>query len=188
MMPLAPPTTDAARLAPWKDDLLRAGATQNFPAAIVASVILRETHASWAPGYTNRGTHAGWGDRDRKTGKYHAFGLGQADERYNAALIRSGRLDTPLGQFEAIAEQLAANLRVFRLSFPTVDLKTLLRAAVAAYNASMGAVVGQLQVGADVDAVTTAGPSGHPDYSADVLARATLLVRAGLFPPWEPTT
>jgi hypothetical protein len=51
----------------------------------------------------------------------------------------------------------------------------ILQASIASYNARIGAVVMQIIVGRDVDAVTTPGPSGHPDYSADVLKRSVNL-------------
>ena len=53
----------------------------------------------------------------------------------------------------------------------------LLRASVAAYNGGEGAVLQSLAAGLDPDTTTAKGPSGRPDYSSDVLARAATLAQ-----------
>ncbi len=184
-MPLPRPTTDLARLAPYVAEIGQAAGEQpdRFPSpAVLAAIALRETWAGWSPGYAPLGTHLGWGD------KGHGWGLWQADDRTWAAWILSPDALTAIGQARKAAAQLAANLRLLRLALPRQPDDLLQQAAIAGYNARLGAVAAQVMAGANPDAVTTAGPSGKGDYSADVLAKAQALVRAGIFPPWEPTT
>lgn len=144
---------------------------------------LRETWAGWAPPYFPKGTHLGFGDGG------HGFGLCQADDRtWEAAmlgLMPGVELLTPLGQARFTAHKLARNERILRVVFPALDAVILRKAAIAAYNARLGAVAQQLYAGRDVDSVTSAGPTGHGDYSADVLRRAYRLEQRDhvLFPP-----
>lgn len=173
-MPPPAPTTDIARLAPYIEDLSWCSDDSRIPPSLVAAIVLRESLAGWARGYFPVGTHLGWGDFDGK--KFNAFGLGQADERYNRSMLESGFLLTPRGQFTAIATKVKANLNFFTTCFPALDKDRLLRAAIAAYNASMGAVANQLLTNQNVDLVTTGS-----NYSDDVMKRKAKLDSAGIF-------
>lgn len=173
------PSSDAARIAPYLADIQKACAEQpdGFPTPeILAGVGLRETWLGWSPGYVPRGSHLGWGDNG------HGWGLWQLDDRSHEDVILSEDLSTVVGQARRAAWKLAANLRVLRAALPGQPDDLLQRAAVAAYNARLGAVAAQLLSGRDIDSVTTAGPSGRGDYSADVFQRAQKLVDAGVFP------
>jgi hypothetical protein len=171
-MPLPAPTSDAARVAPYAADIQRAAEEEGLAPALLAAVGLRETLLGWAPGYAPRGTHLGFGDLG------HGWGLWQADDRSWKAWILSPDALTPLGQARKAASEIAANLRLLRLTFQGQPGDLLERASVAAYNARLGAVAAQIMSGRDVDAPTT-----QENYSADVYRRAEQLTRAGLFPP-----
>jgi hypothetical protein len=181
-MPLDP-RDDLQRLAPYLPDVRQAAAEEGVRLAILCGVGLRETLFGWAPGYAPRGTHLGFGDRG------HGFGLFQADlrtwEPALRGLIPGVDLSTPLGQARLAARHLRSSYRILRAMFPALADGLVLAASIAAYNARIGAVAAQLVAGADVDAVTTAGPSGRADYSSDVLARAAKLERRDpiTFPP-----
>ena len=169
------PKTDAGRLAPYVGDILTAAAEHGVPPAILAAVCLRESLAGWA--LSPRGTHLGWGDAG------HGWGLFQADDRSWKAWMLSPAALTPLGQARQAAQELAANERLLTATLPRQPQGVIQRAAVAAYNARIGAVAAQVMAGRDVDEVTS--PKGAGDYSRDVFARAERLVRAGLFPPLD---
>jgi hypothetical protein len=168
---LPAPQTDAQRLAPYREIIAQAAAEADLSPAILAAVGLRETWLGWSPGYYPRGTHLGWGDQG------HAWGLWQADVRSWKSWILSPDSMTVLGQARQAALELAANLRVLRTALPSQPGDLLLRAAVAGYNARLGAVAAKLLSGQDVDGPTTGG-----DYSADVMRRAEALRKAGLLP------
>lgn len=174
MAPLPAPSTDVARLAPYAADILQAASEHAISPRLLAAVGLRETHLGWAPGYAPRGTHLGWGDSG------HGWGLWQADDRSWKAWVLSADALTPLGQARHAAAELAANLRLLRAALPGQPEDLLQRASVAAYNARLGAVAAQIMAGRDIDGVTTRGPSGKGDYSADVYRRMEALERAGL--------
>ncbi len=177
------PREDFQRLAPWLPDIRQAAAEEAIRPALLAGVCLRETGASWGSGYSPRGTHLGFGD-----GGY-GWGLFQADlrtwEPALRGLIPGVDLLTPLGQARLAARHLASSRRLLGSMFPGLPLTKIEAAMLAAYNARIGRVAAQLSVGASVDAVTTPGSTGKPDYSADVLARAARLERQhpDLFPP-----
>ena len=171
------PGTDAGRLAPYAQDIIQAAAEQGLHPAVLAAVGLRETWLGWAPGYAPVGTHLGWGDGG------HGWGLFQADDRSWKSWILSPDALTPLGQARKAAAEIAANLHLLSIALPRQPQGVVDRAAVAAYNARLGLVANQLMAGRDPDAVTSPGPSGKPDYSADVYTRAATLCAAGLFPP-----
>ncbi len=82
---------------------------------------------------------------------------------------------TPLGQARLAARHLASSRRALGMIFPKLPEPELLRATIAAYNARIGLVAGQILAGRDVDEVTTIGPSGRGDYSTDVEKRANRL-------------
>ncbi len=171
------PKDDLKRLDPYLPAILSAADAAGIRRSVLGAVALRESWAGWA--LAPRGTHLGWGDSG------HGFGIFQADDRTKQAQIHSGELLTPEGQARCAAGELAANRRLFQVAFPALTADMLERASIAAYNARLGAVAMQLLAGADVDAVTTKGPSGRPDYSADVLKRAATLERRDPlhFPP-----
>ncbi len=171
------PKDDLKRLEPYLAGIIAAADAMTIRRSVLAAVALRESWAGWA--LAPRGTHLGWGDSG------HGFGIFQADDRTKQAQIHSGELLSPEGQARAAATELAANRRLFKAAFPTLSDAALERASIAAYNARLGAVAMQLVAGADPDAVTTKGPSGRPDYSADVLKRAAALERRDPlhFPP-----
>jgi hypothetical protein len=177
------PKDDLKRLEPYLPDLRTAAEEEGVRLQVLCAVGSRETWFGWAPGYTPRGTHLGFGDRG------YGFGLFQADlrtwEPALRGLIPGIDLSTPLGQARLAARHLRSSFRVLRAVFPAVPEQLIERAAIAAYNARVGAVAAQLATGTDVDAVTTPGPSGKPDYSADVLKRAYRLEQRDhvLFPP-----
>lgn len=173
-MPLLDPKTDVGRISPYVEDIKQAAHEAGIEPAILAAVCLRESLAGWA--LTPRGTHLGWGDGG------HGWGLCQADDRSWKAWILSPEACTPRGQFTRAAQELAANWRILALAFPLVHADLIERGSIAGYNARLGAVAMQIAAGRDVDAVTTAGPSGKGDYSGDVLARAKKLVDLGVFP------
>jgi hypothetical protein len=174
------PRDDLKRLAPYLADIRQAAGEKGVRTEVLAGVCLRESIAGWA--LAPRGTHLGFGD------KGYGWGLFQADLRTWEPALRGLMpgvdLLSPLGQARLAAEHLSSSLRLLRAVFPQTDGERVLRASIAAYNARIGAVAMQLLAGADVDAVTTPGPSGRPDYSADVLARAARLRAAApqLFP------
>ncbi len=176
MSPIPVPTTDATRLAPYAADILRAAEEAGVDPAVLAAVGLRETLLGWAPGYYPRGTHLGWGDGGA------AFGLFQADIRSWKSWILSPESLTVIGQARQAAKELAANLRVLQVALPRQPGDLLERAAIAGYNTRLGSVAACLLRGMDVDAKTTPGPSGLPDYSADVMRRAEGLRKTGLLP------
>ena len=55
---------------------------------------------------------------------------------------------------------------------PIQDINLLLKATLSSYNTGIGNVLISLAVSVDTDITTTPGPSGQPDYAADVLNRA----------------
>lgn len=175
-MPLDP-KDDLKRLESYLPAIVAAADGAGIRRSVLAAVALRESRAGWA--LTPPGTHLGFGDN------FHGFGLFQADDRTKQALMHSGELLTVEGQARSAAGEIAANRRIFRAVFPAISDELLERASIAAYNARLGAVVGQVVAGADVDAVTTKGSSGLPDYSRDVLARAARLEARDpvMFPP-----
>lgn len=181
--PSPDPKDDIARLSPYLPDVRQAAAEEGVRFQVLCAVGLRETLFGWAPGYTPRGTHLGFGDRG------YGFGLFQADlrtwEPALRGLIPGVDLTTPLGQARLAARHLRSSFRLLRAIFPSLPEQLVFRASIAAYNARIGAVAGQLATGMDVDAVTTRGPSGMPDYSADVLKRAARLEQRDhvTFPP-----
>jgi len=181
-MPLDP-KDDLKRLEPYLPDFRTAAEEEGIRLQVLCAVGSRETWFGWVPGYTPRGTHLGFGDRG------YGFGLFQADlrtwEPALRGLIPGVDLSTPLGQARLAARHLRSSFRVLRAVFPQLPEQLVLRASIAAYNARIGAVAAQLATGTDVDAVTTPGPSGLPDYSRDVLDRASRLSRRDpiTFPP-----
>jgi hypothetical protein len=175
-MSLSTPQTDMTRLAPYVADIAQAAEEFGLPGALLGAVCLRESEAGWAQPYAPKGTHLGWGDRDDR-GRFHAFGLFQADERFHGAWIGTADSLTPIGQARHAAEEIARNLVLFRAANASQPDDVLQRAAVAAYNAAKGSVAGQLLAQRDVDLVTTGD-----NYSADVFRRAEGLTRQGIFP------
>ncbi len=175
------PRDDLARLAPYLADIRQAAQEEQLRPQLLAALCLRESLAGWA--LTPRGTHLGFGDGG------HGWGLFQCDDRtWESAMlgfVPGVDLTTPLGQARFAAQKLARNMRLLHLVFPAYDEVTITRAAIASYNARLGAVAMQLATGRDVDAVTTAGYSGLPDYSSDVLKCAYRLEQRdhNLFPP-----
>lgn len=175
------PKDDLRRLEPYLADLRQAAQEEGLPPQIVAAICLRESLAGWA--LTPKGTHLGFGDNG------HGWGLMQCDlrtwEPALRGLVPGVDLATPLGQFRLAARHLASSERLLRLVFPRFDALMIRRGTIASYNARIGAVAAQLSTGRDPDAVTSIGPSGLPDYSRDVLARAYRLEQRDhvLFPP-----
>ena len=166
--------SETERITPYLDAICLAADEQGLPRVrreVLAAVALRETCAGYAPGYTPRGTHLGWGDSG------HGWGLWQADDRTWEAWILTPEALTAIGQARQAARKIAANLRILSAAFPALPAATLELAAICGYNARLGAVAGQLAAGADPNAVTTRGPSGRPDYGDDVLAIAERLRR-----------
>ncbi len=161
------PKDDLKRLEPYLPAIVAAADAVGIRRSVLAGVALRESWAGWA--LTPKGTHLGFGDN------FHGFGLFQADDRTKQALMHSGELLTVEGQARAAASEIAANQRIFRAVFPAISDELLERASIAAYNARLGAVAAQVFANADVDAVTTKGAAGVPDYSRDVFAHARRL-------------
>ncbi len=176
------PRDDLERLRPYIPEVFFACDTEGERRDVVCAVFLRETLAGWAPGYVPRGSATGFGDG------FRAFGLAQADLRFFEAAVRGFLPGLDLlsagGQAVFVCRHLASSRRVLRAAFPTLGLDLLERSAIAAYNAGIRRVAAQLHAERDPDAVTTPGPSGSPDYSRDVLARAERLRRRApdLFP------
>lgn len=171
------PRDDLARLGPWLPAIRDAADEFGVRRAVLAGMCLRESLAGWAPGYTRKGTHLGWGDHG------NAFGLWQADRRFWEEVLRGLRpghhLLTPLGQARFAAAIVAGAHRFLEARHAGAAF-LLERASVDAYNAALHRVDAQLEVGIDPDSVTTGG-----DYGRDVLARAAVLERRDplLFPP-----
>lgn len=169
-MPLDP-KDDLKRLEPYLADIRQAANEESISTAILSGICLRESLAGWV--LLPRGTHLGFGDRG------YGWGLFQADlrtwEPALRGLIPGVDLLTPLGQARLAARHLASSYRLLKLVSPLLPEDLIRQASVAAYNARIGSVALQLLNGSDVDAVTTPGPSGHPDYSRDVLQRAERL-------------
>ncbi|HSN91491.1 MAG TPA: hypothetical protein VLS93_09700 [Anaeromyxobacteraceae bacterium] len=171
------PRDDLARLAPWVPAICDAADEFGVRRSVLAAMCLRESLAGWAPGYTRKGTHLGWGDAG------HAFGLWQCDRRFWEQVLRGmwpgHQLLTPLGQARAAAATVAGARRFLEARHPGVAFLHE-RAALSAYNAALHRVDAQLEAGMDPDAVTTGS-----DYGKDVLARAAVLERRDpiAFPP-----
>jgi hypothetical protein len=167
-MPLSQPQTDAARLAPYIEDIRKAAEERDLSPYLLAAVCLRESQAGWA--LIPHGTHLGWGDN------FRAWGLFQADRRFHGDWVGTPDSLTPVGQARKAADEIARNLALLRASLASQPDDLLQRGAIAAYNTDLGNVVSALLSGRDVDALTTGA-----NYSADVLTRAAALTRQGLF-------
>lgn len=171
------PRDDLKRLEPWLPAIRDAAAEFALRRSVLAAMCLRETLASWAPGYTRKGSHLGWGDGRQ------AFGLFQVDKRFWEQWLRGVLpgvdLLTPHGQARFAATIVLGAARFLAARHPAAPF-LIERAAVASYNADLFKVDAQLEVGRDVDEVT----HGR-DYSRDVMARAERLERRDpiLFPP-----
>ena len=171
------PRDDLKRLEPWMPAIALAAQECGVRRSVLAGMCLRETLASWAPGYTRPGSHLGWGD-----GR-HAFGLFQFDRRFWEQWLR-GVLPgvdplTPLGQARFAAQIVAGAARFLAARHPAAPF-LVEKASIAAYNADLFKVDVQVEVGRDVDEVT----HGR-DYARDILGRAERLERRDpvLFPP-----
>jgi len=165
------PGKDSLRIQPYLADITAAAIAQGVRPSVLAGVCSRETWFGWAPGYTPRGTHLGFGDNGE------GFGLFQADRKTKAREIIGGDLDLPRGQADLAAKELAGNYRLLGLLFPQMPHAMLEQAMCSAYNAWLGKVAGQIAAGRNPDEVTTPGPSGRGDYGSDVLQRADRLLR-----------
>jgi hypothetical protein len=163
------PRDDLARLAPYLADLAEAALLEGEDTALLAAICLRETWAGWAPGYEPKGSHLGRGDHG------HGFGLFQMDDRGPYGYLpRECPTATPFLQARwacAVLRDASRELRAHQ------GHPWFARAVLAAYNAGSPRVAKALVLGQDPDAVTTRGPSGHPDYGRDVLMRRDLLRR-----------
>lgn len=125
----------------------------------------------------------------------NGFGLTQLDKRYFPEWVATGKWkiarecfektdflldDGPNGRkhFEALSAKPGVRRRIstragaihYYLTKAIPDRETLERIVIAAYNCGDWAYY-HFCHGSDVDRGTTAGPSGLPDYSRDVLAR-----------------
>jgi hypothetical protein len=172
------PRDDLKRLEPWLSAIRDASAEFGVRRAVLAGMALRESLASWAPGYTRKGSHLGWGDAG------NAFGIWQADRRFWEEVLRGlwpgHQLLTPLGQARFAAAIVAGARGFLEARHPGAPF-LLERASVAAYNAPLHRIDSQFEAGVDPDAVTTGG-----DYGRDVLARAAVLEHRdpSAFPPF----
>lgn len=121
----------------------------------------------------------------------HGFGLTQADIRSNRAWVEAGLWKDARECFFFTAKGLRDRIAHFRNLEGKTGLKVrssqgctytydgakfgnendLVRVAIAAYNCGDFAYYHYSKTG-QIDKGTTPGPSGHPDYSSDVLARA----------------
>lgn len=165
---------DASRLEHYREAICAAAVKHGVPAAVLAGIIARESHAGAALDSRGRGDDG------------HGHGLTQIDDRSFPAWCAAWRevwigaehsLGAGITAIEKGAEVLAEKLRYLRAHYdggsamrPDMLEAELLHAAVAAYNAGETRVARALRKGLPFDTLTTGG-----DYSADVLARAERL-------------
>ncbi len=165
MPPAVDPRDDLLRLEPYLSEFAEAALAEAEDTALLAAIALRETWAGWAPGYTPKGTHLGFGDSG------HGFGLFQIDNRGPYAHLPKECPDA--------SAFLQARWACWVLKDARRDLVHFRgsayfeRAVLSTYNAGAPAVRRALLMGHDPDRVTT-----RQNYGADVLFRRDRLVRA----------
>lgn len=163
-----------SRLKPFIPAFRSALPPDNDVLAWVCGIFDRESLVGGALKLRVPGTLVGWGDQDR-TGKYHGFGGCQKDTGGGGELVIRGFVSgidlwTSEGQAKWIYQHVTSSIRILSAAFPSLAQDKLMEAALCAYNADIGLVLGTLEARHDPNSVTTKG-----DYGSDVMNRALLI-------------
>lgn len=153
----------------YKPILVDAARRVPCPPSLLAAIGSRES--GWGlllkpPGPAGTGDHG------------HGRGLMQIDDRWHKEFVASGQWQVPQSSIDYAAGLLQWATKYFRKRTGG-DEETVLRYAVAAYNAGCFKVLQTVEAGRDPDTVTTGG-----DYSRDVFNRAEWFRRHG----WDRAT
>jgi hypothetical protein len=164
------PKTDREKLAPFLADILTASREAGEDPATLAALVMRESGATWAPGYAPKGDPKGYGD------KGHGHGLVQIDDRWHGEWLRKSDWWVPLVILRKACAELRSNRSLLKLyhSAPPSNHPDFNRVVLAGYNCGLGrARKGWLTFG-DPDHFTAGSrhSAGKGDYSAWVLAKA----------------
>ncbi|XP_067353603.1 lysozyme g-like isoform X3 [Channa argus] len=159
--------TDAGGMKKYREKIKKVGLEYGIDPALIAAIISRESRA----GKTIK-DNDGWGDYDRETGAFNAWGLMQVDVNPN------GGGHKPLGAWESEEHLCQATgilvdfIDKISRKFPDWCPAQKLKGGIAAYNMGDGNVYSYDKV----DEYTTGG-----DYSNDVVARAQWYKKYGDF-------
>jgi soluble lytic murein transglycosylase-like protein len=116
------------------------------------------------------------GGRNVRGDSGHGRGLMQIDDRaFSEWVKRNSEGMDPASNIDKGAEVIRDNIdfweRHASLLPVLADPAFRERCAIASYNCGAGMVLRAVHAGQDPDHYTAPGPTGHPDYSADVLRR-----------------
>jgi hypothetical protein len=155
--------TDREKLDPYLATVIRAADEAGVHRSILAAIGFRESHFTWAPGYTPKGNPRGKGDAG------HGHGIWQIDDRTWGDWLKKNDWGDPLVNARKACSILRDNYGYLKLlaAMPAVPPATFERIVIAAYNAGPSRARKGFTIHGNPDHFTAGG-----DYSIWVVRKA----------------